>query len=323
MSEFILREEQFSLGILGHVPTPVNGQCFLLYKTGGGAKESLVVNLGDRYSSAQIRHGHYNKKVTLSLDTKYINYNQRVIAQESDFYFDVTVRMSYLLQDVKEYFFAEIIDEDDVRCFIREAIKMCEGKWSIRDSLKAQGDLQEELEQKVKKYKSIRFRIQEVKVVPDEGAAKMLQSNRDKAVGIHVAINETDEKIAKNTQGQRILDSEYELKAKKIKEMALMMKNFGSLGPIVEEYLKGDIGGEQLYDYIMKAKSNDMNMLNVAASGDLLTQEEVMEKIVAILGDTRYFQLGEDQQLLNKVEKVIEEKQEETEEIALGDGDYI
>ncbi|MDO4171015.1 MAG: hypothetical protein Q4D45_14165 [Lachnospiraceae bacterium] len=328
MSEFILKEEPFSLGILSRVPTPVNGECFLLYKTGGGEKESIVINLGDRYSSAEVRHGHYNKKVTFSLDTKYIHYNQRVVAQEDDFYFDVTIKISYLLQDVKEYFFSERIEDDDIRSFIRDVIKMYEGKWSIRQSVKAQNDLQEEIERKFRKYRSIRFRLQEVRVVPDEGAAKMLQSNRDKAVEIHVAKNETDEKIAKNEQSQRVLDSEYELKTKKIKDMALMMKNFGSLGPIVQEYLQGDMNGEQLYEYIMKAKANDISMLNTAASGDLLTQEEIMEKIVEIMGDTRYFQMGDEKQISNKVEKMIEEKQEEikqeeTEEISLGDGDYL
>ena len=67
MSEFIVKEENFKLGLMERVPMPNEGECFLLYQTGGGAGKSIVINSGGRYSSAEVRHGHYDRKVSLSL----------------------------------------------------------------------------------------------------------------------------------------------------------------------------------------------------------------------------------------------------------------
>lgn len=326
MSEFILREEPFSLGILDRVPKPNDGECILLYQAGGEKKGSLVMNSGVRYSSAEVRHGRYNQKVTISLSTKSISHNQRVVMKDHDFYFDVTVKLSYSLQDVREYFFNERMEEEDVHNILRNIVRRYDGEWDIQQSWKAQSELEDAVTQKLTSYEGIKFRIQQVNVVPDAAAEKMLQSNRDKTVGIHVTQNETDEKIAKNVQDQRVLDSEYELKLKKMKDMALMMKNFGSLGPIVNEYLQGRMDGTELYDYIMRAKTNDMSILTTAVDNDLLTQKEAFEKLEEILGDARFQQMDEQRQLVNKGQGRIEdeEKREDgVESIPLADGDCI
>lgn len=246
--------------------------------------------------------------------------------KDEDFYFDIIVKLLFRIQDVKEYFFSERIETEDIRCLIRDTVRMCNGLWSIQQSLKAQNDLETAIEHKLKKYSSIKFTIQEIRVEPDEAAFKMLQSNREKAVEIHVAINDTDAVVAKNTQNQRIIDSESELKMKKMQQMAFMMQNFGSLGPIVNEYLQGDMQGKELYDYIMNAKTSEMSMLNTALSNDLLTQNEAMDKLNEILGDVKFLQLGQNGQISSKSEeKTIEEKEEKevAKEPSPVDGDYI
>lgn len=325
MSEFIVNEESFKLGVLDRVPVPDDGECFLLYQMGAGKKASFVIYNGIRYSSTEIRHKRCNRKATISLGTKSIIHKQRVVMKDRDFYFDVTVQVSYALQDVAEYFFSEQIEEEDIRQVIRKIIRRHDGEWDIQQSWDAQSNLESELSQGLRKYESLKFRIMDIQVLPDEAAAKMLQSNRNKTVGIHVAKNETDEKIAKNEQTGRILDSESGLKMKKMQEMAVMMKNFGSLGPIVEEYFKGNMSGTDLYNYIMKAKTDDLSMLNTAVSNDWLSQEEAMAKLNEILGENKFFPEGERRQVLGEKKTEAESVEEETEGDIFHpeDGDYI
>lgn len=75
MSEFILKDESFGLRLLDKIPVPEDEECFLLYHAGGGRKESVVINEGDRYSSAEVRHGHYNRKATISLKAQSISHS--------------------------------------------------------------------------------------------------------------------------------------------------------------------------------------------------------------------------------------------------------
>ena len=162
---------------------------------------------------------------------------------------------------------------------------------------------------------------------PDEDAVKMLRSNRETTVGIHVAANKTDEQIAMNKQKERIADSEKILTMKQIEDMAYMMKNFGNLGPIVSDYLQNGMSGVELYNYIMKAKTDNMTILNTAVSNDMLTQKEAFEKLKEILNDNAFLQ-DEIHQLPNKDSGRIEEKNEEkeTDEEDMGspvDGDCI
>lgn len=323
MIEFLIREEPFKLRLAEKVPVPKDGECFLLYQSGGGENKSLVLSNGIKYSSTEVRHGHYNQIVTFSLKNKNFYQRFRIVMKNIDFYFNVTVKISYFLQDVQKLYFRSQVEEEDIHHTIRDIIRKQDGKWDVQQGWEIQGALERDIEQRLKQYEGIKFRIQEVEVVPDDEAVKMLQSNREKTVGIHVTANKTDEEIAMKEQEKRIADSDQELKLKKIEEMAFMVKNFGNFGPVVSEYLDGNINGEQLYDYIMKAKTNDMSMLNIAVSNDLMTQEEGFEKLKEILSNDGFLK-EEKQQLINKNESRVEEKNmDEIEAISPSEGDYI
>ena len=88
--------------------------------------------------------------------------------------------------------------------------------------------------------------------------------------------------------------------------MALLCQNFGNMGPIVEEYLKGNMDGKELYDYIMRSRAEKLGVLQTVASGDMLTQEETIEKLNEILSNSDFLQTTEFQKLPTKEVSRIE-----------------
>ena len=219
------------------------------------------------------------------------------------------------------------MDETDIQQILKSVIRGQDGKWNVQQGWEIRNILEDYIEKKLKQFEGVRFKILELNVEPDEDAVKMLRSNRETTVGIHVAANKTDEQIAMNKQKERIADSEKILTMKQIEDMAYMMKNFGNLGPIVSDYLQNGMSGVELYNYIMKAKTDNMTILNTAVSNDMLTQKEAFEKLKEILNDNAFLQ-DEIHQLPNKDSGRIEEKNEEkeTDEEDMGspvDGDCI
>lgn len=329
MSEFIMKEEPFKLGLLEKVMTPRSGECFLLYQTGAGERKSMIINHGTAYSTTEVRHGHYNRKVTISLKENKLRKNYQIAMKNRDFYFNVSVEVSYFLQDVQVYFFQDRMEEDDVQHIIKNAVRGQDGIWDIQQSLDIRNVLEDEIEHKLKRFSGVKFRTPEVNVVPDEAAAKILNSNRDTTVEINRFKNEADKEIATNKNDGRIVDSKKELKAKQIEDLATMVQNFGSMAPIMEEYLKGNMNGEELYQYISRAKSEKMNLLNMAVSNDMLSQQELVEKLNEILGNNGIIQSNE-HKLTNKKEEnakiettTKEEKEDTLEEFSPVDGEYI
>lgn len=329
MSEFILKCEGFSLGIIEKVPTPDEEECFLLYQSGAGINNSMIINNGIKYSSTKIRHGKYNKKAVISLKPHTIQHTQKMILKDQNFYFNVSIKLSCSLIDVKKFFFSERLDEEEIHGIIRANIKKFDEKWEIKQSLKAQSELEESLIKKFNQYTGIKFKVNEINVTPDKDAAKMVQSNIDTEVEIHINNNETNEKISKNQQAIRLIDSEHELKGKQIQELATMMNNFGIMGPVVDEYLQGNMSGTELYDRIIHAKTNDISMLTTAVAGDMLTDKEIVKKLNEIIADTKYIPVKSENGDSNKriEEKDIEmnkvEEDGNTESISLSDGDYL
>lgn len=204
------------------------------------------------------------------------------------------------------------MEEEDILHTVRDIIRTHDARWDVRQGWEIQNALETAIEQSLKRYEGVKFRVKELTVTPDEKASRMLQSNRDKVVEIHVAENETDQQLAFNEQSKRLAESERELKLKQMEEMAFMMKHFGNLGPIVNEYLKQNVNGMQLYEYIMKGKTDEMSMLNTALSNDIISQEEAFEKLTEILKNNGFMQT---EGLLPENENVrIEEKKTEKEE---------
>lgn len=323
MSEFIIEENNFSLKLLERVPEPAEGECFLLYQTGSGIQNSMIISNSGKYSSATVRHGRYDKKVVLSLKRTYFNKKYRVVMVNADFYFNVNVSISYELQDVQKYYFQGKMEEGDIQQAVKESIKIQNKKWNISQGWELQDALDAQIENKLKKYEGIKFKII-IEVVPDEAALEMQESNRDKTVGIHTSGNMAEKQIAMNAHKKKVVESEQELKLQKIQELAFMVKNFGDLGPIVDGYAQDKISNEELYNYIIKAKTNDINMLNMAMSNEMLTQKEAFEKLSSILTSNHFAQTN--QQLLDENKNMLELQDDEDSDIeqdSLNDGDFL
>ena len=234
------------------------------------------------------------------------------------------------------------MEEEDVGYTIKSAIRQQDERWDAWEDIQLQNALEYEIEEKLRQYKGVRFRGLQVSVVPEEAAAKIRDSNKKKTVEIHVSQNDTDEKIARNEQAERIADSEQRLKMKQIDDMAIMWQNFGNMGSVVNEYLKGNMDGKEFYEYLMRARSEKLGILQTAVSGDMLTQKEIMEKINEIFTDNEFRKMTDIKQLqggeVNKLEEKNTEEADNAEEsakekiseaepteekAAFVDGDYI
>lgn len=328
MSEFIIKEEVFRLGIFDKVPEPLAGECFLLYQAGAGMRNSMVISHGSRYSSTEVRHRHYNKKVNISLQEKMVSQNYQVAMKNRDFHFNTAVKIRYYVQDVQEYFFEGQAEADDIQRVIREVVRSQDGKWDVSESIDMRNDLEDKIEQKMRRFAGIKIRTPEVNVVPDEAAVKILDSNRDRTVEIHLSRNRADKEIASNEQAGRIADSKKEIKGKQIEDLATMVQNFGSMAPIMEEYFKGNLDGTQLYGYIEKAKSDNMAILNEAVKRDMLSDKDILERLNDILCGNGIIQSDKYQQIADHSEDVnrLEMKDEGTDEeerLSPADGDFI
>lgn len=324
MSDFIISEEDFKFKILDKVPVPGNNQAILLYRTEYGENGSMVIDSRWKPQTAEIRHGRFDKKITFSLESKEINCNQKVMMRNKDFYFDISIRISYSLADIKAYYFgAKAEDAYEIRRGVRGLLSECGEKWDIKEEPMAEIYIEQKLDMLFNNFKSLMFRLENVTVKPDADAESIVNSDRKKHVNIHVGQNQTEEKIAENKQKELIFESDYILQNKKLERMAAMMNTFGALGPIVEEYLRGNIGGDALYEYINKNKINELNMLDTALKNDTITQEDAFRKVERILSDNRFVQ-NENEKALSDKEAVKEvAKETAKEEYALSDGDYL
>lgn len=329
MSEFIIREEEFRLGILDRLPVPNTGECLLLYQVGARPEDSIIIYQGSKYASAQIRHKKYNRKVTLTLNERFMSQNQKVVMDNSNYYFNISWKISFSLINPQKYFFDERVEEGQIKQVVRDTIKRNDGIWNVQQSYELRDRLEDEIAESLQQFESIKSRVQEIAVIPDANAAKIIQSDREKEVGIHIYKNETEQQISKNEQNQRIVESEYKLKEVKMQEMAIFLKNYGALGPIADDYLKGEMTGTDFYNYMMKAKADQLNILTTALESDLLTQKDAYEKISEILSDTKIQQTDEKPRIqeVEKESAKLEVKQSnETEAVTnntLADGDYL
>lgn len=320
MNDFIISTEDFKFKILDKVPVPQNNQAILLYRTEYGENGSLVIDSRWKPQTAEIRRGRFDKKITVSLESKEISCNQKVMMKNKDFYFDISVRISYALADIKSYYFgAKAEDEYEIRRGVRGLLNGCGEKWDIKEEPMAEIYIEQKLDMLFNNFKSFKFRLENVTVKPDADAESIINSDRKKQVNIHVGQNQTEEKIAENKQKELIFESEKILQNKKLERMATMMNTFGALGPIVEEYLRENIGGDALYEYINKNKINELNLLDAALKNDTITQEDAFRKVERILSDSQSVQNGDEKALLDK-EPV---KEAAKEEYTLSDGDYL
>ena len=318
MRDFIINEESFSLGLMEKVPEPEANECFLLYQSGAGADASMVISNGGRYSSTAVRHRHYNKKVVLSLRTLDFNEDYRIVMVDVDFHFNVNVKVSYKLRDAQKYFFMGKMDDEGISSTVRQSVRKQNKRWNVSQGWELQDKLEELIERELKRYQGVEFKLT-IEVTPDEEALKIQKSNRSKVVGIHTSNNMTEEQIVQNENKEKIKASEFKYKIEQLKDTAFMIKNFGELGPIMNEYLRDNINGIELYNYIMQSKTDEMNLLRTAMETDALTQAEAIDKLNAILDGRRF--ANSEQQLLGENRKEQESLQEKEQEMQENDID--
>lgn len=323
MKAFVLSEEDFHLGILDSVPIPGDNESILLYRSEDREKKSAVISKSATIQSAKVRHEKYNKKVVLSLFPKQITLKQRIVMVENEFCFEMTVKVDYVPRDIKKYFFEEDDEaEQIVGQIIKRVTKNCNGQWDLKKGVELESYLEEKLSKQFALCESLKIRILDLEVRPDQDAQAILAAERKKTVDTYTYKYQTDEKVAQHGQDIRFIESENELYKKKIERMGMLMQNFGSLGPIVESYLKGQKNGEDLYQYIMENRTSELKQLSIAFENNLLSQEDAFEKVRKLLSDQKNIQ-GE------KAKQLIEDKKEEKEQegeqgnYSLSDDDYI
>lgn len=294
MREFVVREEGFSLKFTERVPEPSEGECFLLYQEGAGLKKSMVISRGVKYSSSAVRREHYNRKVTFSLRKKGFTQKFHVVTANIDFSFKVDVSISCEIQDVQEYYFGEGLEEDTLCQIVKKCIVKEHKKWQINQGWELQRELDQEIARELKRFAGVRLRIT-VEVGLDEAAEKIWNSDRESAVDIHLSGNQKNVQIAANRHKAAIAESEIALKMQQIGQIRMLLQNFGTLGPVANEYLEGKIDGKELYSYIMKARAEEMNMLKVAMESDLIQTDEIMVKINDILSNRQFGEIEQKQ----------------------------
>lgn len=322
MREFIISEEDFSFKILDRVPVANDNECILLFRTENGNVRSIIINSTQSVRSSEIRHAKCDKKVVLSLLPKVIEQKHKIVMEEDEFHFDVSVKISYALQDARKYYFEnEAEGETAVKQAIKKVLKENNGRWGMKKSLELENYLEEKLEKQFALFESMRVRIVDIKVEPDEDAKKIILAEKQKSVGVQTYKYQTDQKMAQNEQDIRFMGSEDKLYEKKMERMAMLMQNFGVLGPIVESYLQGNKNGEELYHYIMENRTSELQELSVALQNDLLTQEDAFSKVSKLLNDRQIAQKEEGKQLIEKKEK--DSDNEEVQENSLSDDEYI
>lgn len=294
MREFVIREESFSLKLTEKVPQPNEGECFLLYQEGAGPKKSMVISQGGKYSSVAVRREHYNRKVTFSLRKKGFTQKFHVVTANIDFSFLVDVSIACEIQDVREYFFGEGLEEDTLGYIVKKCIVKQHKKWQINQGWELQRELDQEIGRELKIFSGVRLRVT-VEVGLDAEAEKIWNSDRQSAVDIHLSGNRKNVQIAANHHTAEIAESESALKMQQIEQIKMLLQNFGTLGPVANEYLEGKIDGKELYSYIMKARAEEMDMLKVAMESDLIPTDEIMVKINDILSNRQFGEIEQKQ----------------------------
>ena len=328
MYEFVVKEENFSLKALEKVPKPDEGQCFLLYQKGTGGKESMVISHGVKYSATAVKHKHYNRKVIFLLQRKDFTQNYHVNMKNDNFYYDVNVNISYELKDVQEYFWGNPMEDDALCRIMRECVDRHNGKWHAKQEWELRRDLEDDIERELKHFDGVKFQVT-VEIRMDESAQKMQESDKDAMVEIHNSNNRKNVQIAANKHKTEIVISETELKMHQIQQIGMLINNFGVLGAVAKAYLDGKREGEEFFNYIMKARTDELNLLNTAVSNDLLTGDEAMKKINDILTNRRFEHLDEQQlpgEIRGKLRAPDDESdnaEEDLKEASHEDGDFV
>lgn len=310
MKEFVISDGNFKFSVLDKVPAAAAGQCILLYREGFGRNGSMVIDSYARPLASDVRRGKYNKIVYLSTGDQSADYSFQLAMKDFEFCFHVKVTLCYSMKDEREYYFGKgEEDRDSITKAVNEILRECDKQYGIVQEMELRNDLQMKLERKLSQYQTLRFKSINVSVEGDSDAQKILQSKREKEVEKSIYEDKTEIKVSRNFQDGKLMESENQLLLQKMQRLSQMTTQFGKLTPIMEEYFKGNIDGERLYEYIEKSQIADLNIVKSAVENELLSAEEAISQTTRILNNS----IGATQQAAQIETKPVE-RVKETEE---------
>ncbi len=274
MEEFIIKVENFKFGLLDKSPIADVNQSILLYREGVGESGSMIIDSRIRPLAADIRRGKYNKIAYLSLEEKSVNCEFQLAMIDYEFYFQINVVVHYSLEKVREYYFANRReDKESIKKTLQEVIDEYDKQYRIDQKVDLKNDLQKEVRRRLEKCRMLFITSTDISVEVDSDAQRILRSGKDKTIETKIYEDQTDIKVSKNLQDEKIVVSENRLRSQQIQKLQEMTMQFGKLSPIMEKYFNGKLDEEDLYKYIEKNQINDLNIIKTAVDSNLMTVE--------------------------------------------------
>lgn len=322
MSEFVLKRERFKFGIFDQAPTVQNDECILLYQERHGENGSMVIDSINKPFTSDIRRGKFNMKVSFSLKERTYSDAMDLEIADYGFYFQVSIYISYAIKNVREYYFRDHAESEElVKKDIRRILMENDKKWDLHDGNELERTLRRELEICLQGCRSLKFNNIGIKVTPDTDAERMIKSDKEKDVNIYTHGNETDVELARKENEGRILDRDHVLKMKKANQLTELVEIFGELAPIVSEHLDEKMDGRELYKYIEEKRERNLEFLLEAGEKDIIDDQKMDQILNGVIGKGNFVQMKEEKQIEGKPVEQIEKKSKE--EKLVEDGDYL
>lgn len=322
MSEFVQKRERFKFGILDQVPTVQNEECILLYQERHGESGSMLIDSIYKPFTSDIRRGKFNMKVTISLRERRYSDAMDLVIADYGFCFRVSIDISYAIKDVREYYFRDHAEsEERVKEDIRRILMENDKRWNLHDGNELERTLRRELEICLQGCHSLKFNNIVIKVTPDEDAARMIKSDKEKDVIIYTDGNKTDAELVRKENEGKILDRDHVLKMKKANQLIELAERFGDLAPVVSEHLDERMDGRELYEYIEEKKRLDREFILESSGKDIITDEKIDVILNSITGKGDFAHTKEEKRVEGKSVERIEEKS--IDEQIVEDGDYL
>lgn len=299
MGKIIISDGVFQHKILDKMPIPEEGQCYLLYRKdmkkdkSEWMDNSLVLESGMRCSSAVVRHEGYNQKVVLSYETNTIKITYNLFMKEREYKSKVEVELSYQLSDARKYYFLEKVEPEDISYNLKRAISRYDGYWNIYHTIEMQREMEREVEDSLRNYKGLSFRILNINVIPDEAVRHMHEIKKSTDIDMYDAENNANKKMNQNDWATKTLYSDFQVEQLKKQIIGESFNKFGTLAPIIDAYTKQEITGEQLHQYIIAEREREMNMTKNAYKDDLISHETVDINMKKVFGNGVYQQIND------------------------------
>lgn len=322
MSEFVLQKERFKFGILDKVPIAKSDECILLYQERQGENGSIIIDSFNKAFTSDIRRGKFNTKVCISLrGCKYCD-ALNLKMSDYDFFFQVSIQIVYAVKDVRGYYFRDNAESEElVKKDIRKILIQNDKTWNIHAANDLKKSLQQELETCLQKYPSLKFSQLVIEVSPDADAARIIESDKEKDIQIYTQGNRTDIELAEKENKGKILDSEHEIRMKKVDHLTQLVEYFGELAPVVAEHLNEKMDGKELYEYIEKKRKEDREFVLGMGATDIITDERINKILDSVTGKGNFVQMEDKKKIEGG--KVSQIEQKDDEEQVIEDGDYL